>query len=60
LGYFFQVQKYSVTQTILIRAQAPRERGAAGAPLRGPQDSRGPVNLNVQNGNEQLCTKFLL
>ena len=31
-----------------------------GGSLRGPQESRGPMNLNVHNGNGQLCTKFLL
>jgi len=31
----------------------PHERGgAADAPLRSPQESRGPVNVNVQNGKE--------
>ena len=43
-----------------IRIQAPREGGVAGPPSRVPQTSRGPMNLKVQNWNEQWCTKFLL
>jgi len=40
--------------------QAPREGRAADALLRGPQESRGPMSLNVKHGKGQSCTKFLL
>jgi len=43
----------------LHSCSGPTRGGSADAPLRGPQESRGPMNLNVHKGNGQLCTKFL-
>jgi len=44
----------------LVFSSGPTRGGAAGAPPRGPQESRGPMSLKVQNEMGKLCTKFLM
>jgi len=44
---------------MLLSCSGPTRGGAADMPLRGPQESRGPMNLNVQNGNAIMHKVFI-